>query len=287
MVNCVWLMIKFLNGSWRNDLASVASIAEQSVLIAAPFIKYQEAAWLCERFRPGISVTTLTNINLEAISSSVLDVAALRCILEVSPLARLIALPTLHAKVFVADDKVAIVTSGNLTRSALDHNIEYGILLRQTDLVKTIHDDMISFARLGSAVSTSTIGQIEPLEHELREARSKLDDKASPQARRKLTDLIRKSLPMFVGAHVGNRSKYAVFGEAIRFVLANRPLPTRTIHEQVRSLLPDLCDDSVPLIVNGQYYGKAWKRDLRHAQLHLKRKGVLTLDKSSGLWSLV
>lgn len=280
-------MIRLLNGRWRNELADVASIAERSILIVAPFIKFSEATWLCEQFRPGISITTLTNINLEAISSSALDTAALRYLSEVSPRALLIALPSLHAKVFVADDKAAIVTSGNLTRSALDHNIEYGVLLREKDLVQTILDDMLAYARLGSAVSVNTISKIEPLEHELRLARAKVNDRPTSDARRDLAELMRQSRPTFVGTQIGNRTKYAVFGEAIRFVLANRPLPTRTIHEQVKTILPDLCNDAIPLIINKQYYGIAWKRDLRHAQLHLKRKGVLTLDKSSGLWSLI
>ena len=63
-------------------------------------------------------------------------------------------------------------------------------------------------------------------------------------------------------------------------------MPTTAIHEQVKTLLPDLCDDSMPLIVNGQPYGTAWKRDVRHAQLTLKRKGAISLDKNTGLWAL-
>ena len=257
------------------------------MLVAAPFIKYKEAVWLCKQFRPGVSITTLTNINIEAISSSALDIAALRRLSEASEQALLIALPSLHAKVFVADDKAAIVTSGNLTSSALDHNIEYGVLLQEKELVQEIIDDMLSYARLGSTVSVSTINKIQPLEYELREARAKLNDRPTLTARHKLAELISQSRPTFVGTQVGTRSKYAVFGEAIRFVLASEPLPTRTIHERVKTLLPDLCNDAIPLIVNGQYYGKAWKRDLRHAQLNLKRRGILRLDKGSGLWSIV
>ena len=96
--------------------------------------------------------------------------AALHQLAKASPSARLIALPNLHAKVFVADEKAAIVTSGNLTRSALDSNIEYGVLLREENLVQQVRRDMLSYARLGSQVDVDTIVELAPLEAELRQA---------------------------------------------------------------------------------------------------------------------
>ena len=80
--------------------------------------------------------------------------------MEVSPLARLVALSNLHAKVFVADETAAIVTSGNLTRSALDRNLEYGVLLREPDLVRAVRGHMLSFERLGSQVDATTLAEL-------------------------------------------------------------------------------------------------------------------------------
>ena len=279
-------MIKLLRGAWRDDLAQAAAAAEQAVLIAAPYIKEREAAWLCSQLRPGLDVTTLTNVNVEAIGSAALDAAALRRLSEASPDARVIALPTLHAKVFVADDKVAIVTSGNLTSSALDHNIEYGVLLHDKPLVQTVLDDMLSFARLGSLVPSDTIDRIGRLERGLREARAMLEVEALPAARRELAEAMKQAHPVFVAAQVGNRSKHAVFGEAIQFALANGPLPTTAIQEQVHTLLPDLCDDGKPLIINGQTFGRAWKHDVRNAQIGLKRRRAITRNEGTGRWSL-
>lgn len=280
-------MIKLLSGAWRDDLAEVVTSAEHSMLVAAPYIKEREAVWLCERMRPSLGVTTLTNVNVEAISSAALDVAALRYLSKASPQARLIALPALHAKVFVADDKAAIVTSGNLTSSALDHNIEYGVMLSGDDLVPNILRDMTSFAKLGSEVPPSTLDEMQLLEHKLREAKAKTDDEALPTAKRKLAELMRQAHSIFIAAQVGHRSKHAVFCEAVQFVLTKGPLGTATIHEQVKTLLPDLCDDAIPLIIKGEpYENKAWQHNVRVAQLSLRRKGILALDKESGLWSL-
>ena len=168
------IMIQLLNGAWRKDLSGIASTADQSVLIAAPYIKYEEAVWFCELLRPGVEVISLVNIDAEAVSASALDVTALRCLAGASPFAKRIALSNLHAKVFGVDEKAAIVTSGNLTRSALDSNLEYGVLFQETDLVQTIRKDMLSFARLGSQVDTNTIVEFASLETELRFARANI-----------------------------------------------------------------------------------------------------------------
>ena len=44
----------------------------------------------------------------------------------------------LHAKAVVVDDEAVLVTSANLTGSALDHNIEIGLLARDRTLAATV-----------------------------------------------------------------------------------------------------------------------------------------------------
>lgn len=280
-------MVRLLRGAWRQDLASIASAATRSVLVVAPFIKEEEAAWFCERLRPGIEVVTLANINAEAISTSALDLAALRCLAEASSAARLVALSNLHAKVFVADETAAIVTSGNLTRSALDRNLEYGVLMHEPELVRTVRTDMLSFERLGSSVDTATITALAPLEVELREARASVTASAPRATRRRFAEVLRQARPALAAVQVGDRSAHAVFGDAIQFVLARGPQTTKVIEREISQLLPDLCDEDDYFFIKGVRYGKTWKRRLRHAQQHLKRRGIVAYNAGDRTWELV
>ena len=66
-------MIRVLNGAWRDHLAAMAASARRSILVASPFIKAHEANWLCKQIREGVEVTTLANINPDAVSASALD----------------------------------------------------------------------------------------------------------------------------------------------------------------------------------------------------------------------
>ena len=168
-------MVQFLSRAWRGDLAGVVSSAGRSLLIAAPYIKYDEAAWLCELLHPGIEVVTLANI----------------------------------------------------------------------------------------------------------------ESSAAPDARRKFAEAMRQARPLFASTQVGSRSAYAVFGEAIRFLLASGPQTTKAMQQAVSRLMPVLCDDREYLFIKGERYGKAWKRRFRHAQLRLKRKGVISYSPSTKTWALV
>ena len=53
-----------------------------------------------------------------------------------------------YAKVYVADDKLAVVTSANMTDGGLMRNFEYGVKITDTSLVSTIKRDVTEYAAL-------------------------------------------------------------------------------------------------------------------------------------------
>lgn len=281
------MVTQLLARGWRSNLEELASSASESILIAAPFIKEREAEWLCALLRPDIEVHTLARLDSAAVSNESLDIGALRRLATASPKARLTALPRLHAKVFVADEKAAIVTSGNLTRAGLDANIEYGVALGESSLVRRVRDDMLEFAQLGSAVSVRKLTQLAHLETELREARANVESSASDEARRRFDEAMNRATPAIAAIEVGGRSKNAVFGEAVQLVLADgHPHHVEEIHARVQEMLPTLCGD-VNYILRGRSFGKNWKHDVRNAMQYLKnRRGAVDYDESTETWRI-
>ena len=278
-------MIRFLSRQWREDLARVAAGAEHSLIVVAPFIKYDEATWFCAQLQPGVEVLTLANVDARAVSESALDIAALRRLAAASESSRLVALSGLHAKVYVADEATAIITSGNLTTSALDRNIEYGVRIDEPGLVRNVRRDMLSFARLGSEVDDPAFDELVPIETELRRAQADVERSASLDARRRFDAVMRTAKPTLAAVQVGKRRPNAVFGEAIQLALQSGPLPTKQIHEAVRRLLPALCDDE-ELVIRGERYGKVWKHRVRNAQQQLKRAGTVEYERTLRRWRL-
>lgn len=278
-------MVRLLGRGWRDDLGGLVAAARREVLVAAPYIKGAEAAWLCDQLRPGVDVLTLANIDANSLRSSSLDLEALRRLARASPASRVISLSHLHAKVFVADEVRAIVTSGNLTRSGVDRNLEYGVLFDEPALIRTVRRDMLSHVRLGRDVDEGRFAELAPLEEELREKYADLEASAEPVAQRRLNEVMGRARQVFASTQVGDRSRNAVFGDAILVALERGPLATPDIHEQIRALLPALCDDE-DLVINGERYGKAWKHHVRNAQQQLRRRGVIERNEAARSWNL-
>ncbi len=66
-------------------------------------------------------------------------------------------LPRLHAKVYVADSRRAIITSGNLTSGGLDLNYEYGVEITDVSTVNDIRRDIHDYAALGALIGETEL----------------------------------------------------------------------------------------------------------------------------------
>jgi hypothetical protein len=84
-------------------------------------------------------------------------------------------------------------------------------------------------------------------------------------------------LTEFLRAQVGARSAHSLFADAILYLFSIRPMSTPELHRKLKELLPELCDDTKDLVINGQHFGKKWKHTVRTAQVFLRRKGAIQL----------
>src|SRR3989337_2641970 len=76
----------------------------------------------------------------------------------------------------------------------------------------------------------------------------------------------------------------ALFSDTILFMLRKHAdgLTTEQIHTEIQNTHPDICDDSIDRVINGQHYGKRWKHYVRKAQQFLKDKG--SVIRINGKW---
>jgi phosphatidylserine/phosphatidylglycerophosphate/cardiolipin synthase-like enzyme len=207
-----------------------------------------------------------------------LDVTALRLFHNRFRRTTVVSVPRLHAKVYISDSERAIVTSANLTHGGIDGNIEYGVQLDEAPLVRRISEDMEAYAGIGSAVSSDVLDHLVGVEQDLRDKYQEVLRSARADLRQRFDNQYRQATKEFVATQVGPRSATTVFSEAILYALATVPLSTVDLHPSIQRLLPDLCDDRVELVINGERYGKKWKHQVRNAQQALKRSGLIAFD---------
>ncbi|MBI1885787.1 MAG: hypothetical protein HYS09_05685 [Chloroflexi bacterium] len=262
----------------------------RDMLIACPFIKVSEAEWVCEALTSHGSVShlrleVLTDVRSDSVLSGSLDIEALRMFVETLPNASVTNLPRLHAKVYVADDSLAVVGSANLTRAGLDSNYEYGIALTEPALVMRIRKDLEDYARIGNRLAREVLADLAAVGRNLASEYEEFQRSAKASLRRRFSQKLRSANYEFLRAQVGSRSANSLFSDAIIYLLSKGPLATQQLHPRIQNLLPDLCDDSVELIINGERFGKRWKHGVRNAQQFLKKNSVIRFDGRR--WSLM
>lgn len=282
-------MIKLHSTSLRNGLKEVLNSVSEELVIASPYIKTSEAEWVCDdlerrKLASSVRLQVLTDVRSANVLSGSLDIEALNLFNSRIPQSVIINLPRLHAKVYAADRTCALVTSANLTPSGMDFNFEFGVEFHDSDFVGNVRRDLESYSRLGNVLSRQSLADLQSVANDLRTEFQTVQKSAASSLKRRFSEKLRAANYQFLRAQVGTRSAHSLFSEALLYALAATPLSTVELHPKVQKLLPDLCDDSVELVINGQQFGKRWKHAVRNAQQYLKRSGQIVFDGNR--WSL-
>ena len=118
------MTIRFVEKGWNREFTEALSADASELRIICPFIKAGVIDSLLS-WQPGI-VQVITRFNLADFAEGVSDIAALQKLLDVD--ARVRGVRNLHAKLYLFGASRAIITSANLTESALNRNHEFGMV---------------------------------------------------------------------------------------------------------------------------------------------------------------
>ncbi len=282
-------MTEFLASPWAEDFDGLIAEARSSLVISSPFISREP----CERIQlslektnrtASLEVFVLTNLSRENLVSGATDAGALADLMGAVPDMAVRFLPSLHAKVYVADERRAIVTSANMTGSGLLRNHEMGVLVTNRSWVRRVRRQVLDYAALGSTVNRNELETFAQITREVRELRQQLERSSRRRLRHEFDLRVRTAEEQILRVRTAGRTAHAIFCDAIMHILARRPARTDELHEEVRRIHPDLCDDAVDRVIDGRHFGKRWKHAVRTAQQHLKRLSKVRYE--SGLWYL-
>lgn len=282
-------MTTVLVSPWAIQFDALIDTATHSLFLCAPYI----GAGPCERIttllrargdREPPRIQVLTDLSLQNMLSGATDVAALREFVRALPQTTVSVLPSLHAKVYIADARQAVVTSANLTSGGLWRNFELGVVIDDSHVVASLLDDLMRYGRLGSPVDHEQLALLADIALELRDVQRRAERTIRSGVRREFKRRLREADEQVLRVRTSGRTAHAIFADAILHVLRSGPKTTDEIHASVRAIHPDLCDDTVERIIDGKRFGKKWKHAVRTAQQHLKRRGLAEYEE--GLWGL-
>ena len=282
-------MVEFLRSPWTDLFDRLIDQARVSLVISSPYI----GRGPCNRILSikssseetnQVSILLLTDLSRDTLLSGATDASAICLLAEKFRQIEIRFLPSIHAKVYVADDKLAVVTSANMTDGGLSRNFEYGVKVDEENLVRKIKRDVADYAGLGTRIETSKLRLLSEISSELKTIRAMAEKSIKSRLRSEFGRRLRSFDEEIIRARVAGRAPHAIFAEAILYLLARLPMSTTDMHPLIQRIHPDLCDDTVDRVIDGKHFGKKWKHAVRTAQQYLKRTGQI--DLKEGVWYL-
>ena len=277
-------MYELVTSPAEKMISVVFKEARNDIFIASPYVKDYGAQVILNNANVK-HVRLLTNLDISNVTSHGFDLNAILKLWDKFEFS-VSSLGKLHAKVYIADKRIACITSANLTCGGLRENYEYGVLIRDISLVSEILSDMEKYFSLGNIFGLTTIKSILKDVEEIKSIREKLEDSLETKQLQKMLKRKEDYLQTkILQNRVQGQTINAIFVNTIIYLLSTRgALSTEEMHPLIQNIHPDICDDSIDRVIQGQHFGKKWKHYVRNAQQSLKQNKKV--DLRDGKWCL-
>ena len=275
-------MFTVQSSPFRCHLEKLLDSARQDLLVASPYIKTREAEWVCNRLVKNghdkhVRLQLLTDVRSSNVLRGSLDVTALRLLQK--------RIGSLRDHKCSSSSRESVCRRRGVCHRYIrqPHSIwaglEFRIRVGFTDpaTVRSVRQDWLRYSTLGNPLSSQTIIELERVSDQLRVEFHAIEQSTEKKLRRKFNETLKRADYQFLRAQIGTRSAHGVFADAMVYLLSIRPMSTQELHEKLKALLPELCDDRAELVINGQHFGKKWKHVVRNAQTFLRRKDAIQL----------
>lgn len=144
--------MKLLKSPWKKDFLDLVKNSKQNIRITSPFIKENICDEIISFKNEKCKIDLITSFKILNLYSGSLDINGIEKLINIDTTVKNHS--KLHSKIYVFDDKKAIISSGNLTNGGLINNYEYGVFLDEKAIVYQIIDD---FELLSNNETTGTI----------------------------------------------------------------------------------------------------------------------------------
>lgn len=123
---------RLVDSGWHKELENALQLGRSRLRIVCPFIKRRVAGQFLE-YGQVQEIQVITRFNLNDFCEGVSDITALRYLLDNG--AQIRGVRNLHSKVYLFGERRVIVTSANLTDTALRRNHEFGFVADDSQIV--------------------------------------------------------------------------------------------------------------------------------------------------------
>ncbi len=129
-------MIKTVKTPFLREFFEYVNKSKSSIKISSPFIKEEMIEKLYENKNRRTKLNVITKFSVINFMKKLSDLTAIEKIVKNED--DLKNMSNLHAKIYIFDDRIAFITSANLTTSGLIKNYEYGIITDDREIIKNV-----------------------------------------------------------------------------------------------------------------------------------------------------
>jgi len=280
------MAVKFLISPFETEFRNFLKQAEHEIVLSSPYINDGGASILINSSEnsKNKSIHILTNLSVKNIVDNVTQPLALIKISDAFGNSTISSLAKLHAKVYIIDEKMAVISSANLTYGGLKSNFEYGVLINKKEEVKTIKRDILEYSTLGFIYDKLFLTKIYEESKKIEHIQEKQIKQHSDKELKLLIEQHQKIETILVKQYENKNTRHSIFAKTIEYLLQkNKQLTTDEIYLLVKDLHPEMCNGEVKY-KNGE---KKWKIEIRQARFFLQRKGsVIQVSNTKHCWTL-
>lgn len=132
-------MLKIIKTDLNNEFFNLVKSSKRTIKLCSPFVKEPIINEILERKNNNARLTLITNFNFNHFYKKSSDIEAINNVIDHSY--QVINCQNLHAKIYIFDDNVSIITSSNLTTSGFNRNLEYGIKIYDHPINNLVVED--------------------------------------------------------------------------------------------------------------------------------------------------
>jgi phosphatidylserine/phosphatidylglycerophosphate/cardiolipin synthase-like enzyme len=281
------MSVKLLKSPFESEFRNVFSQAKSEIVFSSPYINDAGATILLNSIDNPThkKIQILTNLSVRNIVDNVTQPSAILKMYDSFKETTVTSLAKLHAKIYVIDDLLAVITSANLTYGGIKSNFEYGVLIDDKKTIKTVKQDVLDYASLGLVFDKDFLSKIFQESQKIEKVQGKQIKNRTDYDLKLLLEQQQKIDTLLVKPYENKEARHSIFAKTIQYLLEkNKQLSTEEIYQLVQDIHPEMCDDNFKY-KNGE---KKWKIEVRQARFFLQRKGlVIQVPNQPHNWTLI
>jgi hypothetical protein len=125
-------MLKFLKDNWFSFFESEL-VKSSNIKIVSPFVSKELISWLLEKV-DGKNISFITRFKLNDFYEGVSQLEGIEMLVKSGAAVR--GIKGLHSKLYLFDNRTAVITSANFTRGGFKNNFEFGTALSDAEDIR-------------------------------------------------------------------------------------------------------------------------------------------------------